>query len=60
LKNRQPGRWRDVQAREVEVRQGELTAAERSARALRHLSEIFNEAAEPLVVVGGSETNAHY
>jgi hypothetical protein len=53
LKNRQPGRWRDVQAREVEIKQ-ELSLAERKERALRHLNEVF---AEPPVVVGGSKAN---
>ena len=37
LKNRQPGRWRDVQAREVEIKQ-ELSLAERRDRALKHLN----------------------
>jgi hypothetical protein len=47
LKNRRPDLWRDVQAREhaIEVRPGDLTAAEKRARALKHLDDVFGSAA---------------
>jgi DNA-binding XRE family transcriptional regulator len=46
LKNRRPDLWRDVQAREhaIELRPGELSVAEKSARAQAHLNEVFGSA----------------
>jgi hypothetical protein len=43
LKNRRPDLWRDVQAREVEVRHNELTVEERHARSRRLIDEVFDE-----------------
>src|SRR5947207_12456927 len=53
LKNRRPDLWRDVQAREVEVRHNELSVEERHARSRRLMDAVFEE------VVRGKPGVAH-
>jgi hypothetical protein len=37
-------RWKETVVNEVELRPGDLTAAEKSARAVAHLNEVFGSA----------------
>ena len=49
-------RWKETIINEVELRPGELTAAEKSARALKHLDDVFGSAAGTSVEQSMEET----